>query len=319
MVGILEIIWGILQYWHTVEFRRLRNSIVAGIIFPFIFLLLAAVAGGWSWSAKLILIEIELFGAAICLIWLAYRRTPLALEIATAIRIAQDPSLRNPIDAAYDYLRLVAAVIASELATGLLILWLPVHRNYPMSFLALATVMIFITYAIWRKGKFWWPKLVYRLAFFTLVAALFSILFPQTSVVISRLGGGVDEKIAGKLECVENPNLPQCQKPASTPSAAPAPTAAISVCYDAQDMVVRGEGGIIAMPGCWSGNISIPPQSWFRIVPKGRVTIRSWSGRIIHDGPGQDNWLGDEIRDGNFRIISDESQPVKVVIITRPK
>lgn len=224
MVGILEILWGILQYWHTIEFRRLRNSIVAGVVMPLASLLFASIVGAWSWSAKLIFIEIELFGAAICLIWLAYRRTPLAMEIATAIRVARDPALRNPVDAAYDYLRLVAAVIASELAVGLLVLWLPVHRNYPMSFLALATVMIFITYTIWRKGAFWWPKLVYRLAIFTLIAALFSIILPQTSVIIGRLGGGIDEKIAGKLECIENSNLPQC-KPTPAPAVAPVPTA----------------------------------------------------------------------------------------------
>ncbi|OGM91795.1 hypothetical protein A2999_01325 [Candidatus Wolfebacteria bacterium RIFCSPLOWO2_01_FULL_38_11] len=90
-------------------------------------------------------------------------------------------------------------------------------------------------------------------------------------------------------------------------------------CYDAQDIMARGASEIIARPNCWSGNISIPPQSWFRIVPSGKVTIRTWAGRVIRDGPGQANWLGDDIRDGNFRIISDESQPVKVAILSRPK
>lgn len=97
------------------------------------------------------------------------------------------------------------------------------------------------------------------------------------------------------------------------------PQAATVECLDSQDIVARNRSEIIVRPNCWSGNISIPAQYWFRIVPEGRVTIRTWSGRVIHDAPGQANWLGDEIRDGNFRIISDESQPVKVVIIFRPK
>ncbi len=98
-----------------------------------------------------------------------------------------------------------------------------------------------------------------------------------------------------------------------------APSVSTLQCLDSQDIVARGRNEIIARPDCWSGNISIPPSTLFRIVPEGRVTIRTWSGRVIHDAPGQANWLGDEIRDANFKIISDEQQPVKVAVITRKK
>jgi hypothetical protein len=79
-----------------------------------------------------------------------------------------------------DYLRLVAAILSSEIAVGLIALWLPGYKNPWMTLLILPVAMALIAHTIWKKGEFWWPKLVYRLAIFTLVASVVSIFFAQT-------------------------------------------------------------------------------------------------------------------------------------------
>lgn len=77
---------------------------------------------------------------------------------------------------------------------------------------------------------------------------------------------------------------------------------------------------MIAKPNQWSENIQIPPKYWFRIYPEGKIKIKTWDGREIDDEPGKATWLGNEIKDANFRVKSREKEKdVKVVIILHQK
>ena len=60
----------------------------------------------------------------------------------------------------------------------------------------------------------------------------------------------------------------------------------------------------------------VPPKHWFRIYSDQNVVATTWSGRPIPDL----SWLGDEVRDANFKLKSKEKEKDATVIITlRPK
>ncbi len=60
--------------------------------------------------------------------------------------------------------------------------------------LILLAAMVLITHTIWTKGELWWPKLVKRLALFTLIASIVSILLPQFTSEVARRAR-VDERL----------------------------------------------------------------------------------------------------------------------------
>ena len=76
---------------------------------------------------------------------------------------------------------------------------------------------------------------------------------------------------------------------------------------------------VIAPVGKWSENYSVPPRHWCRIVPLGKIKVKTWDGREIDDEPGKDTWLGHDVLDANFRFTSRESTEVKVAIVLTPK
>src|SRR3989344_565692 len=127
-------------------------------------------------------------------------------------------------------------------------------------------------------------------------------------VLAIALAGIVLSREAEKRGLFEAPIQPQATAIADYP-----------LCAEAKDVVARGEMEIIAQTHCWSGNISIPSQHWFRFAPSDKVLVKTWSGRLIHDAPGQSNWLGNEILNANFRLMSESGGPVKVALTARPK
>lgn len=257
-------------------------------------LIILKVVTGWSWAVYVAAFLAVAYTIILGLLW-----SPAAVFIGTIL----DPI--HPIIAGRRYVRGVGIILFAELILSIGILAIPFHQNLgmlPIFFLVGATVVI--ATLIW--GGYLGARFYQGIATVTFLLIILSFFLPRTFNVVREKAGKIDENLAASLSG-EKKEVDTAIRPT------------ISACYDAQNIVAKGKNEIIVRPNCWSGNISIPPQSWFRIVPEGNVTIRSWSGRVIHDGPGQDNWLGDIIRDGNFRIISDEAQPVKVAIITRSK
>lgn len=208
MAGFLATLFSILGDWHRIEFRRLRNSAVLIILTPLLFILPGAFLGGISWELKLSVLGLGMVIVSVELFWLAWRRLIIGAELGTVIELAYTTRpaeeiglLRTPARGAELYIRLVAAILTSELAASLAAIWLPAHRDPVMALLLLPAIMIFTTYAIWQKGELWWPEFTQFIAAFTLVVSLVAILVPDIATELAsrleRFQGGVISVIRG--------------------------------------------------------------------------------------------------------------------------
>jgi hypothetical protein len=310
MVGFLRTIWSILRVWHQVELRSIRNSAVAMVIVPLVFIIPGVFLGAVSWTWKLIVIQIGIWTATIFLLWLAWRRLLIGSELVT-IFVTTDPRLKQPISAdarkgVEDYLRLVAAILASEITVGLIALWLPAHKNPLMATLILPAVMVFITHAIWQKGKSRWPSLVYKLAIFTLIASLTTIFFPQGMTEMSRRVR-LDERIASAArEALPLPGEKNERK--EKEAGVPQPRVAESAIFKT----------ILASPEEWE-KIYIPPHYRAHFAPIGGfVLIKPPGTEPFKDGPGIAN-VFDDLPPGDYLIKSVEGRQVRVDVILRPR
>lgn len=77
---------------------------------------------------------------------------------------------------------------------------------------------------------------------------------------------------------------------------------------------------VIAPVGRWSENFSVPPHHRFRIVPHGKIAVRTWDDREfdVDAEPGEPIWLGKNILDANFKFTSRDTAQVAVEIILQP-
>ncbi|TSC60654.1 MAG: hypothetical protein G01um1014107_265 [Parcubacteria group bacterium Gr01-1014_107] len=206
MVELIQIVLGTFGLWNVREFRRARDSLIMSVATVLVFIIPGAFLGGWSWMAKVIWMEIGLVAIAIHSLYLAYHRAAFGAEIGVAVEIAYGTGrggnwLRGVaftgVEGGLRYVRFIAALLASELAAGLAVLWLPAHRDPVMALLLLPAIMIFVTYAVWKKGELWWPEFTQFIAAFTLVVSLVAILVPDIATELSsRLGGFQDGFVA---------------------------------------------------------------------------------------------------------------------------
>ena len=187
LVAVLLFIW---VNWNREELKTIRDNFIAITLFPLAMLLTAAFVGGWSWQAKLILIELELAVAIIGILWLAARRIAITAEIAVAVVAAS--TKKNLGDVADGYVRFVASILAAEIFAGLVTLWAPVHGNFPLSFLGLFLGIGWIVYWLWTgEDVEWWQKTVKTTITLSLVAVVSGVLVPYlmpgaTGEIVSR-------------------------------------------------------------------------------------------------------------------------------------
>lgn len=79
---------------------------------------------------------------------------------------------------------------------------------------------------------------------------------------------------------------------------------------------------IIAPVEQWSENFSVPPGYWYRIRPEGKIKRKDWNGterNLDNDFSKTPVWRGDNIPHANYKFISREDRPVKVVIYLQKK
>ncbi|MFH1170094.1 MAG: hypothetical protein V1704_00840 [Candidatus Vogelbacteria bacterium] len=78
---------------------------------------------------------------------------------------------------------------------------------------------------------------------------------------------------------------------------------------------------IIAKPGVYSNEVSIPGGQNFNIQPEGKIRARTASGKVIDDWPGRHSEMehGRSLLDGVFQFMSLEEREVKVVVEWEPK
>jgi len=300
MAGFLRTLIQILMNWHKVELRRLRNSMAAVVVVPLLFIVPGMFLGGVSWQLKLAFIQMGIWLATFFLLWLSWRRLLIGVEIATLLENGKPKQslvgdVRDGVD---DYLRLVAGVLASEITAGFIALWLPAHKNPLIAALLFCVAMVFITYTIWQKGKLVWPKLVYRLAIFTLIASLASIFFAQTTNEVSnRLKP--DERVANIVREI----LPTDQEK-----------------RERQAAVQEKKIEVTAYPDRYTG-VSLPYYHWFDFGYEDDFQVKLIGVKDPFDFKvGQPKpSLGDKIPSSRLYLKSLAGKETRVKIFLRPK
>ncbi len=78
---------------------------------------------------------------------------------------------------------------------------------------------------------------------------------------------------------------------------------------------------VVAKPGVYSDEVSIPGGQNFNIQPQGKIRARTASGKIIDDWPGRHAEMehGRSLLDGVFQFMSLEEKEVEVVVEWEPK
>ena len=203
MARLLGMVLGMVRN-SWVELRALGLSALLIILPPLGALVVAAYLGGWSWYAKLVAIEIEWLLVTIGVIWLAARRAAVSGGIGLAAA-ATEPSIVRPLagdarEAVADALRLVAAVLATEMVAGIIVVVAPIHSNIVLSLVGIPIAMTFVCYWVWQGGTPWWPKAVWWLNMAALVAVLTGLImpyaFPDATQEIMSQSGSPDRALA---------------------------------------------------------------------------------------------------------------------------
>lgn len=154
------------SYWVAAdELRLVRNSIVFGVLLPLLFIVPGAFLGGWSWSLKVWFIGTGIMIAAFFLLWLAWRRALIGIGGGT-LWAGRNGRLRDIGDETVfagigNYIRIIAGVVASEIAFGFIALALPAHVNPTLAILLLPACLGIGAYAAWQGGVTFLPSLVW--------------------------------------------------------------------------------------------------------------------------------------------------------------
>lgn len=203
MARLLITIISVVVNWHRREFLAVRNTLAALTVVPLVLLAAAAFAGSYGWTYKLTLIQLEWLIVVPAVLWLAWRRAAIGGEIGVILSASRTdikiPFLGDVRVGIEDYIRLAAGILASELALGHVVLWLDLHRNWPMASLLVPTAVLVFFAAVWQdsKGK-WWPKVVFGLAGFTMFVALATLLIAQLRAQLAA----VMPATAGKMPSI---------------------------------------------------------------------------------------------------------------------
>lgn len=201
---LLRILGSMSGNWNRREIRRTRNSALVIVLVPLLLIIPGAFLGGWNWGAKVAVIQIGMWISVFVSIWLAWRRVPIGAELSVLLSATDSEKAGREFtgdlrEGVYDYIRLVAAILASEIAAGFIALWLPAHQNPAMALLLLPVTIAFVTYTIWQEGRFWWPALVHWLTWFTLVTSVLAVFLPKAAQEATNGSKEVDGYLAALL------------------------------------------------------------------------------------------------------------------------
>jgi hypothetical protein len=155
----------------TEEAYRLRNAILLGVVVPLLFIVPGAFLGGISWQLKQATMLCGISLATIYLLYLAWRGAIVGIGISILMKGGDD--IRSSVaDGALGYIRFVSAIIASEIAVGLMLLPFPAHRDPLLALFLIPTGIAAGSYALWQGGVAFWPHIVWR----TILIALAGIV-----------------------------------------------------------------------------------------------------------------------------------------------
>ncbi|MFA5098844.1 MAG: hypothetical protein WC461_01340 [Candidatus Paceibacterota bacterium] len=320
MLRLLNALWTIFSDAHEIEveggFRKLRNSLWAVVAIPLVFIIPGAFLGAWSWTLKVIFLQIGTWLAVFFLLWLSKKRLLIGTEIGAVVESTEKEKLgvaKALKKGLGDYIRVVAAILASEITVGLISLWVPAHQNPKMFFLIILVAAVIVAYKIWQEGKVIWPKIVHKMAVFTLIVSLLTIFFPTVSKEIpARIHP--DDEIA---ELVKNtfptPEEKDAKKQAQIAAARQiypnyefsGDTSQLKVPLLSNDQVLSRQAG---------GWIITPAGSEFRIDYNIPVTIEYNDGKKVYREPGKPVHDGVSPATGIFRLYGKTGEYVTITI-----
>jgi len=290
-------------------FRKLKNSLLAMIVLPLILIVPGAFLGGWSWTTKVWALQIGTWLAVLFLLGLAKKRLLIGTEIAALLE--KKTGWKAIKEGLEDYFKVVAAILASEITVGLISLWLPAHQDPKMFFLLFLVIGVIVFYRVWKGGAVWWPKVVYKMAIFTLFTSLAIIMFPATSEEISnRLR--LDEKISGVVKTtLPLPGEVAVQRQAQA-------TSQIYPDYMFQDGETSISVPLIPINQVLSrqagGWVTVPPGAEYRIDYNVPIVIEYNDGRKSYRKPNSPAYDGIRLANGMFRIYGEQSEHATITI-----
>lgn len=185
---------------HREELERIRNTALYLVLIPLVFLIVGVACGAiptHGWAIKSVALEISLTFAAVFLLLLGWRRALIGFEASVAVAAAGpgDANAATIVNALERYIRIVAALLASEIAIGLVVFWVPVHRSPILTFLAILAAIVLVAHWVWQGGELWWPVFTRRLAITTLILIVLANLFPDTVALAAAKFGSLDAEI----------------------------------------------------------------------------------------------------------------------------
>lgn len=205
-IGRVFAVGGRMYSWHEAELYRLRNSALYVVLIPFVLMVVGLLLGPW-WTAKSVVMSLMLTVTAFFLLIIGARRAIIGTGIVTAL-VAARPGTTGaagtPAIAVDEYVRIVAAILASELTLGLLILVLPLHNFPALSILLMPLVLTVFASWVWKGGEDWWPPFTRRLAIITIGVVVVANLFPQSFMAVEQISNGVDGDLSTAIAVLGN-------------------------------------------------------------------------------------------------------------------
>ncbi|MBI2055165.1 MAG: hypothetical protein HYT39_03675 [Candidatus Sungbacteria bacterium] len=206
----LQMLFGtVREFWsfHREQPRLVRNCVNMALALFFL-IVLGSFTGAWSFNLKLYVMDFFIFTAAGFLIFTTWRRAIIGTELATVIGEAKKPGragteqTRTALEGAERFLRLMAAVAASEMTIGFIGIFLPTHRNPGAAILLLLAGFAAMTYAFWiESGIVVWRKIVFWMIIATIALSLGLIFWGSgeeiSGITSAAAPGGISSKAVG--------------------------------------------------------------------------------------------------------------------------
>jgi len=169
------------EFWRWLFDRELRqrlpNSFFWAMWVPAVSITVGSLLFGWSdflktWTVVPGLLYLWYF--------LVFRVLPNRFPLGAIVGVAHERSGRpQTIEVvAKKYIRFMAAVISSEIAVGVMFLFLPIHQYPRYAFLAILMGLLLATFYVWQGAGNWWAKAVEWTGWIAFGVSIFAILMP---------------------------------------------------------------------------------------------------------------------------------------------
>lgn len=179
------------------EARRVWLASLFAMAVPLVFIVVGSeLFGPFSWAWKVRTIAVGAVIAAVVFI-----KTAACFPVLGTIAgiVASRNGARGLASAVgggiHWYVRLIAAVISSELAISLIAIFLPLHENQTAATILVTAVLAWVSYAVWWTDKFVWPRYVSWISKISIIVAILLIMFPPLAGVVGAARDNINAQL----------------------------------------------------------------------------------------------------------------------------